>query len=281
MTLRQFLPLPIPMLLSVVLLGCGPKKTDNRPAYDGDANSGPDGKRSGAVKMDLNKVTLPDDVNYDKQDMTDWRSIELKGKPGLLNVELHWDNDKSDMSVDAYDAVGTQMASSPGPQPGATSKKIVAQIDALGTYYLRVTAPKAHDGSVYTLEAKWEVDEAPAAVEAPPPVEKPKKEPRREPKGPSTPRVRAPKEFAPENGVQGRIVSSYREGTSMVLHIDKGTAAGVKEGQVGAVLDGPTGANALPGGDFKITTVVDEHKCIAKTGLRSIGKNNRVSINNR
>ena len=39
----------------------------------------------------------------------------------------------------------------------------------------------------------------------------------------------------------------------MVLHIDKGTAAGVHVGQAGAILDGPSGANALEGGAFGYT----------------------------
>ncbi len=49
-------------------------------------------------------------------------------------------------------------------------------------------------------------------------------------------------------------------------------------GQPGTILDGPSGANALDGGSFKVTEVIDDSKCIAKTGLHSIGKNNRVLI---
>jgi hypothetical protein len=79
--------------------------------------------------------------------------------------------------------------------------------------------------------------------------------------------------------VQGRVVSFYREGGTSVLHIDKGTAAGVKVGNTGTILDGPTGANALEGGSFRITEVIDDSKCIGKTALHSIGHNTRVSIN--
>lgn len=257
--------------------GC-PKKPDNKPQVDGDANSGPDGIRSGAVKIEVNKVSLPDDVNFDKQDMTDWKSVELTGKPALLTVELKWDNVNSDLNVDAFDAVGNQIASSPGPSPGTTSKKIVAQIEQVpATYYIRVTAVKAHDTSVYTVEPKWEGDVPVAAV-----VEEPKEEPKVvkavvRPHTPSKPKASSAEKIA-ETGLQGRIVSSYKEGGGMVLHVDKGSAAGVKAGQQGTILDGPNGATPLPGAMFKIETVVDEHKSIARTGLRTLGKNNRVAI---
>jgi hypothetical protein len=271
-------------LAAIAILGCGPKKTDDKPKVDPDANSGPDGKRSGAAAMEVNKL-VTDEVNFDKQDMTDWKMVDLKGKPGLLTVNLHWDNEKSDMNLDVFDAMGTPVATSPGPQPGAQDKKLVVQIDKLGVYYIRITAPKAHDGSVYTLEAKWDVEEPPPPVVkegCDPPcgkhqqceenkcVEKKSKPVSHEP--------RKPKEFAWETGVQGRIVSSYREGGNMVLHIDKGSAAGIKVGSPGTILDGPSGATALDGGTFKVTEVIDDSKCIAKTGLHSIGRNNRVSI---
>ena len=64
-----------------------------------------------------------------------------------------------------------------------------------------------------------------------------------------------------------------------MLHIDKGSAAGVQVGQSGKILDGASGESALVGGDFTITSVIDESKSIGKTGLRSIGHNLRVSIN--
>jgi hypothetical protein len=257
--------------VTLAVLGCK-KETPKPPPPDPDANSGPDGKRSGATPIEVNKL-VTDEVNFDKQDMTDWKSVELKGKAGLLTVLLHWDNDKSDMNIDAFDAMGTQAATSPGLQPGSQDKKLVVQIDKLGLYYLRVTAPKAHDGSVYSLEAKWDGEEAPPPP--PPAEEKPEEKPK--PKHHEA-KPKSPKEVAWENGVQGRVVSSYREGGSMVLHIDKGSAAGIKIGSPGTILDGPTGANPLDGGQFKVTEVIDDSKCIAKTSLHSIGRNTRVSI---
>jgi hypothetical protein len=81
------------------------------------------------------------------------------------------------------------------------------------------------------------------------------------------------------SGLQGRVVSSYREGAMTVLHLDKGSAAGIQVGQTGWVLDGPTGATPLDGGSFTVVQVVDEMRSIARTSLHSLGRNTRVSIN--
>ena len=51
------------------------------------------------------------------------------------------------------------------------------------------------------------------------------------------------------------------------------------EGNSGRILDGSSGETTLEGGSFTVTKVVDEHKSIAKTQLRSIGRNTRVTIN--
>jgi hypothetical protein len=273
--IRSLLAAAAASALLAAAFGCGPKKTDPKPVVDQDKDSGPDGKRSGAAPIEINKL-VTDDVSFDKFDMTDWKSVELKGKPGLLTVNIHWDNDKSDMNVDLFDGFGTQVATSPGPSPGTQDKKLVVQINTLGVYYIRNQAPKAHDGSVYTVEAQWNDQ----VEEAPPPEEKPEEKPQPKPKPIAHEHHQRPqKEFLPETGVQGRVVSFYREGGTSVLHIDKGTAAGVKVGNTGTILDGPTGANALEGGSFRITEVIDDSKCIGKTALHSIGHNTRVSIN--
>jgi hypothetical protein len=87
-----------------------------------------------------------------------------------------------------------------------------------------------------------------------------------------------PTEEELERGVQGRIVTSQPEGEGMVLFLDKGSRAGVRIGQKGAVLDGPAGSSPLAGGSFEITKVVDESRCVARTPLRSLGRNRRVAV---
>ena len=76
-------------------------------------------------------------------------------------------------------------------------------------------------------------------------------------------------------------MQSYKEGGGIVLHLDKGSAAGLKVGSFGTVLEGPSGETALTNGDFRITQVVDENRSIAKCSLKSIGRNTRVAIKRR
>ena len=264
-------------LFALLLLasGCGPKKLDDRPGLDADAKSGPDGKRSGAIAIAVNRLSPPDEVSFDKQDMTDWKSVALKGPPGLLTVELRWDDDRSDMNIDLFDGAGQPIGNSPGPLPGAQAKKVAAQIDQPGIYYLRVTAPKAHDGSIYTLIAHWFEGHAlttQATVESPTIAVSP------DGGAPPIAADSAPSSYDDGGGVEGRMVEVYREGEATFLNLDKGSSAGVQVGQTGAILDGRSGEDALPGGSFVITKVVSATRSIAKTSLVSVGRNSRVVI---
>jgi hypothetical protein len=63
-----------------------------------------------------------------------------------------------------------------------------------------------------------------------------------------------------------------------MMFIDKGSAAGIRVGSTGQVLQGSDGEEPLDGGEFRVVKVVDANKCVGQAGLRSIGKNNRVSI---
>jgi hypothetical protein len=87
-----------------------------------------------------------------------------------------------------------------------------------------------------------------------------------------------PRERPSGETVQGRIVAAYRDGSGLVLHLDKGSSAGLREGMGGTVLSGPSGEDPLDGGAFRITKVLDENKSVARSSLHSIGKNTRVSI---
>ena len=275
-------------LATLLSYGCKP---DKPPEYDGDAKSGPDGKRSGAVLMQVNS-TVTDDVNYDNQDQTDWKQVQLTGKPGIFSAELHWDNAAADLNVDIFDSLGQQIGASPGPSPGQQTKKTVADIPAPGVYFVRVQAVKKGDFSVYTLATHWEGDalpDCPAGQMRDTATQQCVPLPAAEAKTPKEPKVHVhhdpvkPKErkFNPDNGVQGRILGAHREGTSLILHIDKGSSAGVKVGSKGTVLDGPAGSNPLEGGSFTITDVVDESKSVGKADLKSVGHNTRVSIDTR
>jgi hypothetical protein len=253
-------------------------KTANDEKFDADAKSGADGKRSGAKVLKTN-TPVTDEVNFLNQDRSDWFVLTLKGRPGVLNTVIHWDSEASDVMIDVFDEFGKQISASPVRNKGAKEKALLTQIDKTGTYFVRVTAPSRADGTVYTMEAKWEEPrEAPpppvASNDPPPPPPEPRPRPVREPRPP-----REPKEKPTGETVQGRVVSAYREGAGLTLHIDKGSAAGVRTGATGNVLLGPAGEDLLEGAEFKVVQVLGDTKCVGKASIGSIGKNTRVVIN--
>ncbi len=259
---------------ALLLAGCH-ADVKPTPTVDPDRDSGPDRQRSGAREMPVNRP-VTDDVSYAKGDATDWKVVQLAGAPGLLEVRLAWDNANADLNVDVFDAYGQQVASSPGLSPGAVEKKVL--VDAKpGTWFIRVSAPRAEDASVYTLGASWQ-GAAPSAISSTEPTPTPTPPP----PNPDQPATDAPPATdtpqSDEDGVEGRVVTSYREGGDLVLHIDKGAAAGVKVGTTGFVLDGPSGEGHLDGGAFTITKVVDASRSVARCALKSIGRNNRVVL---
>src|SRR5690242_8661821 len=112
------------LLLTPVLalaIGCAPKKsTTPKDNFDADSKSGVDAKRSGAVLLEPNQAHT-DEVNYAGGDKTDWYRVDLKGKPGVLATEIHWDSDASDVMIDVFDEFGAQIAASPVRNKGAKS----------------------------------------------------------------------------------------------------------------------------------------------------------------
>ncbi|HEX2572209.1 MAG TPA: hypothetical protein VH877_21875 [Polyangia bacterium] len=256
--------------MTVALLGLAGCKKDKMPKDFCDEASGPDATRAGAVLIQSNG-SATDRVSCPDRDRTDWKQIELKGQPSIFEVEVHWDNAESDISCDVFDSFGQQIGASPGPAPQQQSKRLAVEIPSAGVYFLRIQAPKKTDASDYVLTTKWGGE-----VQAPPPeVKQPEPKPVKKP----VKTVSKPKSFDPEKGLQGRVVSVDHQGDALILYIDKGSAAGVKVGNTGTVLDGPAGANPLSGGTFSVIQVLDEKRSVAKTGLKSIGRNIRVSIN--
>jgi hypothetical protein len=249
-------------------------KNQNDAKFDADAKSGPDGARSGARVVRTN-FPVTDEVSYKGQDKTDWYHVELKGKPGILTCVLKWDSGESDVAVDVFDDLGKQLSASAPKAKGAKEKQLLTQIDRPGHYFVRVSAPTEKDATQYTLEARWEEPKpeniAIAIVEPPP--EEPKLKPKKEPKEP----VEKPE--APTNSIQGRIVAAYRDDSgNYVLQIDKGSSHGIKVGMSGVVLNGPGGEDAVEGGELKVFQIVGPAKSLARSGIKSLGKNNRVSI---
>ncbi len=157
------LDLALFLALALSASGCH-NQPKNEPTIDNDRASGPDGNRLGAQHMQLGKL-ITDEVDFDKGDMSDWRQVHLTQK-GTIKVKLHWDSDKMDLNVDVFDPRGDPLASSPGLLPGSQEKSVLAQIDGPGSYFIRVTAPRAKMACVYTLQATW--DNTPPPPPTPP-----------------------------------------------------------------------------------------------------------------
>ncbi len=263
--------------LVTLAAACGPKAGSKQAKdnFDPDARSGPDGKRSNAQKLALNKPHT-DEVSYANQDRTDWYEVDLEGaKSGsVLGAVINWDNANSDVNIDVFDAFGAQISASPVRGKGEKQKKLYTPIEKSGTYYIRVTAPARPDGTVYTMEAQWEQPPpmmmTPAPTPEPPPVEeRPRKHER----------VARPEREKPAGEtIEARVVSAYREGASLMMYIDKGSAAGIHPGDSGVVLQGSGGEDPVDGGQFKVVKVIDANKCVGSAQLHSLGKNNRVAI---
>ncbi len=263
-------------LAVTLLVGAGAackKNVKNTPTGpDPDTNSGPDAKRGGAKLMYINKAET-DSVSWPKLLRTKWKRIELQvpGVQNIMDCELRIDNTGADINIDVFNSLGTQIGFSPGPAPNKL-KKLAVQIDEIGVYFVRMQAAQPKDESDWSVICAWEEQTAPPDPAAP--------KPRAHGKRPEKIVTTAPESYQDrvDNGTEGRILQSFREGGQMTLFIDKGAAAGIREGTEGTVLEGRSGRQVLDGGSFKIVQVQDDSRCKAVSSVRSIGKNNRVVL---
>ncbi len=78
----------------------------------------------------------------------------------------------------------------------------------------------------------------------------------------------------------GSIVQYHREGSMLVLYLDKGSGGKLREGMSGNILEGPEGDKLLDGGTFTIAQVIDGTKSIAHSNyVKQPGKNKRIVVN--
>lgn len=263
------------LLLSLLVGAAGCPPPPERPKnFDPDEKSGPDAARANAQPLPLD-VPITDFVSYRKRDRTDWKVIEVPAPRGTLSVKLRWDDTQSELMLAVFDGLGVEVIQ--GTRTDGQRKTVEWSVDAeQPRYYVRVTAPLDGYESSYSLLAKWTDSQAGAVTTPVQPVQTPPQTtaetPVEQPVEPSTP-------GDVTDWLQGRIVTSYREGSFLMLHLDKGSAAGVKVGTRGVILQGPSGAIPLEGSEFTVERVVDGTKCIAKSRAGAAGKNLRVAIN--
>src|SRR5579859_6166274 len=166
-----------------------------------------------------------DDTVDNKKDPLDWRKFNLKGKAGVATFEVHWDDEKADLSIDVYNSFGDLVGKSPRRLQGMQAKRILIQVDnPPALYYVKVAAPNKDEKSIYTLKVLWDgekVDKGKggdAQAAAPPPAAAPAAAapPPAAAAPPAAPPPPVP--FAQDpNKVLGKIVTAYRDGQGWVL----------------------------------------------------------------
>lgn len=276
-----------------------------RGKKDGGGGGDPDsdGKRSQAKEAKPNEP-ITDNLDPPKGDAVDWRYFDLGGKAGRLVVEIHWDDESAILNLDVFDSLGANIATSAGKE-GVQALRTISQIDQPQRIYVKVAAAKG--STDYTFVVKWAG--GPAAVaggggggggNVPPPSPPPPPPPAPvngggggqvpnpiannagpPPVGGMPPAVGAGPVAPPADDPthpRAKIVQSYREGSDLILYLDKGSASQIKSGMTGAILEGDT-EKLLDGGLIRISKVVDATHSIAKASITKVGKNTKVVIN--
>src|SRR5262249_47164752 len=159
----------------------------------------------------------------------DWRKFNLKGKKGVATFEVHWDNDKADITMDVYNSFGDLVGKSPRKLQDTSAKRVLISVDETpALFYVKVAAPNKADKTIYTLKVLWEGEKADKsaggdaqAATAPPPANPPPAnpppgtpppggQPGAAPGAPGAPP--APIPFAQDpSKVLAKIVTAYRD----------------------------------------------------------------------
>jgi hypothetical protein len=126
------------------ILACSPNIEQNP-----NQNSGNDGERGRAQKMDLN-APVNDNVSYAENDQTDWKYVQIPA-PGTITVTLGCDNGGAACVAVVHDALGAPLRTldSHG-QPRVSDTMAVRR----GNYYIEVYAQAA--ATDYTLQVDYE-----------------------------------------------------------------------------------------------------------------------------
>lgn len=241
-----------------------------------------DGDRLHAKESPIN-VPIDDQIDNKKDDRFDWRKVQLGGKSGIATFEVHWDDERANLDIDVFDKFGTNIGKSPPRLEGQTVKRVLVQVDEPGLFYFRISAPGSKDASIYTAIVKWKGPGGAPKNDTPPPPPPAPAAPGTPPGVPGAPpgAPPAPTPLAQDpTKLLGNIVTAYKEDTSWVLYIDKGSASRVRVGMSGTILEGADGDKLLDGATFSISQVIDANKSIARSSYnKALGKNKRVVLN--
>lgn len=114
-----------------------------------DDKSGGDEDRHIAKEIPLGAWT-PDSVSYAEGDRTDWKFVILPD-PGIMSVEVGFDNEKTTIDVEVYDKYGklvTKRRRRGGDEPQITLMSEVSR----GKYFIKVQAKGENDKSGYSIK---------------------------------------------------------------------------------------------------------------------------------
>lgn len=145
-------------LLVVVGLGALVGCAHNVPQ---DRATGPDGRIKGAqpIALENNAGKVRGIVTYPGGDRVDWKIVELPaGTTGTLDLRLSWRTPRPglQLGLDVFDAYKAPIATTTtGSRKGGRIRSLTIK-QAVGTYYVRVYAPKRGDAGQYTLLASYE-----------------------------------------------------------------------------------------------------------------------------
>ena len=128
-----------------------------------DSATGPDGRIKGAlpITLDNGEGIAKGIVTYPGGDRVDWRSIELPtGKRGTLDLKLSWRTPRPGLRVafDVFDQWSTPIAVEKASLHGKGRNRETRIDHAMGTYFVRVFAPRRGDAGAYKLVASFQED---------------------------------------------------------------------------------------------------------------------------
>ncbi|MEC8023886.1 MAG: hypothetical protein VX223_08100 [Myxococcota bacterium] len=120
-----------------------------------DAQSGGDMRRDVARELPLDEwVTDDDGIDYAAGDKTDWKKVVIP-RNGTLFLEVAVDEKAATVDVGLFDRYGRLLLSK--TRPSGTTEHVLFEGEVTqGNYFVRISARKSEDKSVYSIRASMQ-----------------------------------------------------------------------------------------------------------------------------
>jgi hypothetical protein len=280
------------MGLAVSMAGC----LTNVPQ---DSKSGADKRPKGAKEVKLDDTgegVAKDIVTYPGGDRVDWKFFTTTN-PGDVDVDLKWTPARPglDLSMNIVDANYHMIKRVKPSTTGRPHKSVTLVALPAGNYFVQVYASTRGDAGAYKLDVTWHQLKGQVAVTAdalPMPPNLPA--PPQPPPGASSAASGGPGGSNASSGVassaassaapppppkKANIIKMNLSGSSVILVIDKGKAAGIDKNWNGVILVGNSD-KPLAGSNFQVYQVTDDESYgkVNKLGIDEIGDNAHVLL---